>query len=87
MKIGENNRAFYQAGSDSALANRLRIPLKDRDVDITHSDLVVRWIEFWCQGNCNGAWYVRGFHDHVDVGFEDAEDLVMFKLGPEFEIA
>lgn len=77
----------YKAGSEDELPHVVKIMFRDTGVrDITRSDLIARWIEFWCQVHCERRWRVTEYQSHVDVHFEDETDLVYFKLSPEFDL-
>lgn len=74
-------RAEYMAGSSTPMPHIIRVSL--RGFDQTRSDLITRWIEFWCQSNCESGWHLKEYETHVEVGFEDLSELVHFKLSPE----
>lgn len=75
----------YSAGSTTVMPHIIRVPF--RGSDITRSDLIARWIEFWCQQNCNSDWHLREYHTHVEVGFEDMNEMILFRLSPEFDLS
>ena len=77
-------RELFKAGTDADLPYIIRLPLRNRETDVTHTDLVIRWIEFWCQEHCDGLWAVREHQTYVEIGFEDIQDVVFFKLSSEF---
>ncbi len=77
----------YQAGTEDSLPHLVRIHFNRAKDDTVRSDLIARWIEFWCQQYCEARWRVTEFtRSHVDVYFEDQTDLVLFKLSPEFDL-
>lgn len=75
------NQIEYRAGSETPMPHIIRVSLKGSDQ--TRSDLITRWIEFWCQSNCESGWHLREYDTHVEIGFEDLTELVHFKLSPE----
>jgi len=82
------NNARYQAGSEAELPHRVVVKFTRLSIeDETRSDLIARWIEFWCQYHCDGQWRVEEHQTHVEISFENAQDLVHFKLSPEFDLS
>lgn len=81
MALG--NAVEYTSGSDVDMPHIVRVPLNSKDT--THNNLVVKWIEFWCQINCESDWHLREYNNHVEIGFQSIDELVLFKLSPEFD--
>lgn len=76
----------YRAGSEADLPHLVKIVFTSGE-NVTRSDLIVRWIEFWCQMNCEAEWRVTEYDTHVDIHFADEVDVVHFKLSPEFNFS
>lgn len=82
----------YQAGSDLDLPHVVIVPLNPTH-DPNRHDLIARWIEFWCQTNCNNEWtvvenrsYNKAHTCTIEVKFENDFDAMLFKLSPEYDL-
>lgn len=75
----------HTAGSDVALRYRFSLDLYRARIDDARSVLLTRFIEFWCQKNCNGAWRVEDNGKLVVVWFDTSRDLVLFKMTDEYD--
>lgn len=49
------------------------------------SDFICRFIEFWCQKNCIGAWRVLETDRGIHVWFEVPRDVVLFMITEEYD--
>ncbi len=49
------------------------------------SDLVSRFIEFWCQKNCSGDWRVEETENRLTVSFDLDRDIILFKISEEYD--
>jgi len=69
---------LFEAGADRTLRHawccHLRLPT-------TQAITVIRFVEFWCQMNCDGLWRVDLVRDGgATVSFDTSSDAVMFRI-------
>jgi hypothetical protein len=75
----------HTAGSDASLQFVMSLNLIKAGLDETRSDFVSRFIEFWCQKNCVGAWRVEETSANISVWFDLPRDVVLFKISDEYD--
>jgi hypothetical protein len=75
----------HQAGSDRFLQYRLNLNLIKAGLGELRSDLLSRFIEFWCQKNCNGDWRIEETSRSITVWFDLSRDFVLFKISDEYD--
>lgn len=73
----------YEAGFGVRQPHAFRLDLNRAGLDETRADCVTRFIEFWCQANCVGAWRVEETERAVRVSFALPHDVVLFKISAE----
>ncbi len=74
----------YSAGCETALQFVLSLNLVRAGIDETRSDLISRFIEFWCQRNCRGDWGLHETNVQLRVWFDLPRDVVLFKISEEY---
>ncbi len=75
----------HTAGGESSLQYRLTLNLIKAGLDELRSDLLSRFIEFWCQKNCLGDWRVEETTRSLTVWFDLPRDVVLFKISDEYD--
>jgi len=75
----------HTAGSEVELRYNLSLNLIRAGLDEPRSDLLSRFIEFWCQKNCNGNWRIEETNLSLTVWFDLARDVVLFKISDEYD--
>jgi hypothetical protein len=75
----------HRAGSEASLRYNLSLNLIRAGLDEPRSDLLSRFIEFWCQKNCNGDWRIEETTLSLTVWFDLARDVVLFKISDEYD--
>ena len=87
LNIGMAPHLRHTAGSDEQsffpfvlVLNSIRAGL-----DESRSDLIIRFIEFWCQKNCNGDWRVEETNSTITVFFSLSRDIILFKFSDEYD--
>lgn len=81
-----DNVVRHIAGCDQdTLRYRFSLDLYRARIDNSRSLLLARFIEFWCQQNCLGAWRVMDDGRFVNVWFDTCRDIVLFKMTDEYD--
>jgi hypothetical protein len=75
----------HTAGNGVSLQYRLSLNLVRAGLDELRSDLLSRFIEFWCQKNCIGDWRIEETSRSLTVWFDLARDVVLFKISDEYD--
>jgi len=75
----------HMAGSDATLRYNLSLNLIRAGLDEPRSDLLSRFVEFWCQKNCAGEWRVEETNRSLTVWFDIPRDVVLFKISDEYD--
>mgnify|MGYP000042902997 CR=1 FL=1 len=76
---------IHTAGSDLSLQYQLSLNLNKAGLDSQRSDLLSRFIEFWCQKNCVGEWRIEETHRDLTVWFDLPRDVILFKISDEYD--
>ena len=75
----------YDAGTSDDLQNFVTtLNLIRAGLDEVRAELLVRFIEFWCQKNCRGLWHISMANYCITASFEDSRDAVLFKISNEY---
>jgi hypothetical protein len=75
----------HSAGNETSLQFVMTLNLIKAGLDEMRSDLLSRFIEFWCQKNCQGKWRVEETSSHLTVCFDLPRDIVLFKISDEYD--
>lgn len=75
----------HKAGSERFLQYRLSLNLIKAELGELRSDLLSRFIEFWCQKNCNGEWRIEETSRNLVVWFDLSRDFILFKISDEYD--
>jgi hypothetical protein len=68
---------LYQAGEDKT--QKFTATIKVRELHLSAATLT-RFIEFWCQDNCNGKWRVEETEKGITISFKSTIDAIYFKF-------
>lgn len=75
----------YQSGDVTNLPFVVTMAL-DISIDPDRHYLIARWVEFWCDTNCDHAWNIFEYDTTIQVGFHSEYEAAMFKLSPEYTL-
>jgi hypothetical protein len=76
----------YTAGSDQRFPFQMTFDLWKAKFTPQRSDIVTRFIEFWCQKNCKHGWRIEEHSKELKLYFEHTRDYVLFKISAEYSI-
>ena len=89
LKTGSLNsimqRMRHTAGSDTDRHFKISLNLVKAGFNETKSDLLSRFIEFWCQKNCQYEWRVEETTKMLTVSFDSTRDVVLFRISEEYD--
>lgn len=71
---------LYQAGEAVSPRVSMVVGLGRSGLSRQKAEMVVRFIEFWCQSHCISPWHVRETNNEIAISFEDVRDAVFFRL-------
>jgi hypothetical protein len=66
------------------LAHQLRFHFGHAGLARIRAAGLTRYVEFWCQRNCRGAWQVVETAFTLTVSFASERDMVLFHLSEEY---
>lgn len=76
----------WEAGSECKHAHQIVCDVQKAKFTEQKSELIARFIEFWCQKTCKFDWRIEEYYREIIIYFENPRDYVLFKISVEYSI-
>jgi hypothetical protein len=80
------DRLLYEAGNRAPQRYVYTFDLLRAGFAPCRAEVVSRFVEFWCQSNCQGRWRVEQTERGLTVSFAMSHDAVLFCVGEEYDM-